>query len=313
MARMNLGKTLILANPAAHSGDGVRGADIVERVLSDDASRASSIEIHLTKSSGDIRESAANSADYDTILVVAGDGAIHNVANGLMQMPAEERPLLGVVPMGSGNDFARTLSIPRKDPELAIRSLLSGRVETVDLGCVNGLYYVETLSFGLDAQIALDTTIRRSEGARQTGAALFASSSVRIMSQADEGWMYTACFDGVETLSGHEVIFAVNNGPTYGGGFKITPKASPVDGLLDVCYSTQTPPIPIVLGLLGAARFGMHSGAKSVRVRQVRTLTVDFPVAPPAQVDGEMIEGDHFEISVVPKSLRVIVPSHARL
>ncbi|MBQ6395819.1 MAG: diacylglycerol kinase family lipid kinase [Atopobiaceae bacterium] len=311
--RVSFGRTLIIANPNAHSGEGARGADIVERVLTDDISRTSSLDIRLTSGVGNGKELAASSAGYDTVIIVGGDGVIHEAVNGLMEIPEEERPRIGIVPMGTGNDFARTLSIPRGDPELAIRRLLSGREEHVDLGLVNGVYFTETLSFGLDALIAIDTIERRREGSTQKGAALFATSGVKIMAQADEGWAYTARFDGIETISGNEVIFAVQNGPTYGGGFRICPKATPTDGLLDVCYSTHTPSIPVVLGLVGAARFGMHAGAKSVRMRQVRTLEIEFPVEPPCQVDGEVLRGSVFDISVVPRAIRVIVPTVTNL
>lgn len=313
MAILNWGKTLIIANPAAHSGDGMAAVDVVDRILSEDGRRTTRLEILLTKGPGDGRRLAAEAAGYDTVIALGGDGVIHEVANGLMHIEQEQRPRLGIIPVGTGNDYARTLGIPFDGPEAALQSLLSGQERALDVGLCNDEYFVETLSFGLDAAIALDTSSRRAAGSSMKGAKLFATSGMKIFSTHHDGWEFKALFDGAEGISGREIIFAVQVGPTYGGGFKVCPKADPTDGLLDVCYNALIPNTPTTLVLFGMARFGLHVGAKSIRTRTAERIRLSFPTPPPCQVDGERLEGSVFEVSCVPGALRVIVPKTAKL
>ena len=80
MALLSWGKTLMIANPAAHSGDGMAAVDVVDRIISEDGRRTSSFEVLLTKGPGDGRRLAANAAGYDTVIALGGDGIIHEVA-----------------------------------------------------------------------------------------------------------------------------------------------------------------------------------------------------------------------------------------
>lgn len=311
----NFGRTLVIANPAAHSGKGAAGIGQVERLLTVFHSAASSVEVLRTTKSDDARHMAADAGGFDTLLVLGGDGVIHEVVNGLMTIDADDRPRLGVIPLGSGNDFARTLRLKPNDVSASLSQLLRGVVRTIDLGFVTsdarpeGTYFAETLSFGLDAAIALDTTERRAEGTRQEGEALFASSALKMFARARAAWPCVARIDGGEEQALHELVFAIQNGPTYGGGFRICPAASPTDGLLDVCYNVRHPWVPHLLVLLGLARFGRHTFSRAVCMRQVKTVEIRFEDEVPCQVDGEELRGTQFEVKVVPAALEVLAPA----
>ena len=149
MSPHSLGQTLIIANPAAHSGKGERAALLAMRFFSSFRSTTSSCEVRLTESAGDAQRMASNAHSYDTVIALGGDGIIHEVINGLMLIASDMRPLLGIIPMGSGNDFARTLGMTKNNPEKSINELLGGNRRTIDLGCVNGVFFMQTLSFGL--------------------------------------------------------------------------------------------------------------------------------------------------------------------
>ena len=95
-------------------------------------------------------------------------------------------------------------------------------------------------------------------------------------------------------------------GPTYGGGFRICPDADPGDGLLDVCYNVRKPLLPHLLALFGLARSGRHARSSVVSLRRIRHAVLDFAEEPPCQVDGERLQGTHFEIDVIPRALRVV-------
>lgn len=258
---------------------------------------------------------ARDAAAYDTVIVLGGDGVIHEAINGLMTIDAAHRPLVGIIPMGSGNDFARTQGLTLNNPNRSLAELFAGKGCSFDVGhvtsdaCPEGEYFAETLSFGLDAAIALDTTTRRAEGTKQQGAGLFATSSIKLFSRAQAGHPCIVRFDDEEPISLSSLIFAVQNGPTYGGGFRICPKADPTDGLLDVCYNVRHPWVPVLLVLLGMARFGLHTGSRAVKLRTARHIDIEFTEGePPCQVDGEELRGSHFSVEVEHNALRVIVP-----
>lgn len=304
-----LGRTLLIANPAAHSGRGKQGAAFAERFLASYASATRGYEVVRTSGPGDATSIAADARGFDTVVALGGDGVIHEVVCGLMKAPPERRPQLGVVPLGSGNDYARTLGMARNDIEGALAQLVRGAPRSVEVGRVNGVPFVQTLSFGLDAAIALDTTRRREEDAALRGEALFVTSGLRILSRTEDGFPCTARFDDEGPVELPTLIFAVQVGPSYGGGFRICPAADPADGLLDVCYNVRVPTLPHLLALFGLARAGRHAGSRLVRLRRIRRARIDFAAEPPCQVDGEPLSGTHFEVEVVPGALRVICPA----
>lgn len=306
MAQSPLGRTLLIANPAAHSGKGAAGADFARHFLGSYATATRGYEVRLTKGPGDAVGIAAGAVGFDTVLALGGDGVIHEVVNGLMRLPASARPQLGVIPLGSGNDYARTLGMVRNDVEGAFAQLVRGTVRELEVGRVNGVHFMQTLSFGLDAAIALDTTDRRAANTSQEGEALFITSGLKILSRAKGGFPCTASFDDERPIDLKTLIFAVQVGPTYGGGFRICPDADPGDDLLDVCYNVRKPLLPHLLALFGLARSGRHARSSVVSLRRIRHAVLDFAEEPPCQVDGERLQGTHFEIDVIPRALHVV-------
>ena len=308
MAHSPLGRTLLIANPAAHSGKGAAGADFARHFLGSYTTATRGYEVRLTKGPGDAVGIAAGAVGFDTVLALGGDGVIHEVVNGLMRLPESARPQLGVIPLGSGNDYARTLGMVKNDVEGAFAQLVRGTVRETEVGRVNGVHFMQTLSFGLDAAIALDTTERRAANTSQEGEALFITSGLKILSRARGGFPCTASFDGEKPVDLKTLIFAVQVGPTYGGGFRICPGADPCDGLLDVCYNVKKPLLPHLLALFGLARSGRHARSRIVSLRRVRHAELSFAEEPPCQVDGEQLCGTRFVIDVIPKALKVIFP-----
>ncbi|WP_077598089.1 diacylglycerol/lipid kinase family protein [Olsenella urininfantis] len=314
MANHQLGRTLVVANPASHSGKGAQAAERVRRFFESYASVSTSFDMRLTEAPGHATELAREAAGMDTLIVLGGDGVIHESVEGLMGLGADARPRLAVIPMGSGNDFARTISASYNDPERSLAEILMGSKRSIDLGYVandrgEASYFVETLSFGLDAAIAHDTTRRRANDTGQEGSLLFATSSVKIMSAGSKGYPSRLTIDAGEPSEQRSIILAVQNGPTYGGGFAVCPRANPTDGLLDICYNVKVPNVPHLLGLLGLARAGKHVHSRIIRTARARRIEVEFPEAEaPCQIDGEMLEGRRFQIEVVPHALDVMVP-----
>lgn len=302
----SLGHTLVIANPASQSGAGAEGAEFVRRTLAAYESATDGFDVRLTTGPKAATDMAA-ATSFDTVLALGGDGVIHEVVNGLMKMDSSVRPRLGIIPLGSGNDYARTLGMVSNAPDKSLAQILQGVPRRIDLGLVNGTYFDETLSFGVDAAIAIDTMERRlATGAH--GTRLFAASGVDVIRREMRRWPFRATIDG-ESLEGNSIIFAVQVGPTYGGGFRICPDAVADDGLLNICYSEGSPSSIEALGILARARVALHTGSRYLNFRTASSIVIDFEGEPPCQTDGERCEGSHFEISCAHRAIEVIHPT----
>jgi len=301
----DLGRTLLLANPAAQRGNGKQAASTASDLL---LSRlgAGNLECVFTMHPGhatDIAQQASRDR-YDTVVALGGDGVIHETVNGLMRLPVEARPRLGVIPVGSGNDYARTLGMKEGVPE-AIAQLAEAQEVVADIGCCNGEYFAETLSFGLDAAIALDTVERRKRTGEQ-GTILYLKSGIGQLLHHLDVFDFKAVFDGERTVEGRVHLLAVQVGPTYGGGFRICPEASITDGRFDICYAMAP------MGTLEAtfkflsAKDAHHTRWKNIKFDRASTIELSFDRRPPCQVDGEPHIADSYRIETCCGALRVL-------
>lgn len=308
MSPDSFGKTLVIADPRARQGEGESAALFATQFFSTFGASTSSCEVRFTESRADARIMASSADGYRTVIALGGDGVVHEVVNGMMAIPNEMRPRLGIVPLGAGSDFARTLHMSRNDPRRALTELAQGFERTIDLGRVNDEYFMQTLSFGLDAAIAHDAIDRWSDGSRKPNDILFVTSGFKVLWNNLRGWRYDAVVDG-EHIAGSGIAFAVQNGPTYGGGFRICPNASPNDGKLDLFLTLKKPTFPHSLMLFGLIRFGLHTKSHIVDTRRVRHIEVSFsgPDQPPCQIDGKRIVAERYVVDAVPASIDVIV------
>jgi YegS/Rv2252/BmrU family lipid kinase len=312
MAARGLGRTLVIGNPVARGGGGESVALTVMRYFSSYHSALAECSVRLTEWPGDGERMAAAATDFDTVIALGGDGLVHEIACGLMRQPPETRPRLGVLPTGTGNDFARTLGLTRNDPRRAMRELIEGEEVLFDIGLVNDTYFCQTLSFGIDAAIALDANARRHNRPHQGGAGRFVTSGLSIIARNAHSWPYRIVADG-DVYEGPALTLAIQNGPTYGGDFRICPDASPTDGMLDLCASLSAPLPAAQLAYFGLIRLGRHTHSQRLLLRQFTDLDVTFPEeVPPCQVDGERLEGSSFQVRVLPQALRVVRPRTTR-
>lgn len=300
-----LGRTLVIANPAAQLGRGYDAALRAERLLREREGACTALDVVFTDAAGDARGFAACSAGYDTIVCVGGDGTIHEVGNGLMGLARDERPRLGVVPMGSGNDYARTLGMSFTVDE-AVAQLCAGRAVSADVGTCNGVCFMETISFGLDAGIALDTQERRLRTGT-TGLRLYAASCADQLLHHKRDYGFTLCVDGGAPERGMLILMAVQIGPSYGSGFKVCPEARLDDGLLDVCIAHA--PIGTLRGafIFLRAKNGHHERFKGIDIRTAHRLELSFDQTPPVQIDGERYQADAYSLGILAGALDVIV------
>ncbi|MDR1713872.1 MAG: diacylglycerol kinase family lipid kinase [Coriobacteriales bacterium] len=242
--------------------------------------------------------------DCGLIISVSGDGAVHDIAQGVLARPRAERPALTVIPVGSGNDYAKALGIPQ-DPYHAITVLGQGHLRTVDAGRCNSNFFLNTLSFGIDAAIAAKThELRKSTGS--SGFYLYAHAAIISIMRELHTHHLRLELDG-QVREEDVLICAVQNGPTYGGGFRIAPQADISDGRFDVCYALDAS-IPKALYALTRIARGTHENLDIVRTATAANITLDFKHEVPAQCDGEPLSASHFEVEMLPQALEALVP-----
>jgi diacylglycerol kinase (ATP) len=238
----------------------------------------------------------------DRVLVVGGDGTLHEAANGLLQAAVRERPPIGIVSSGTGNDYAKLAGTYRLSPEVAIERLARGRVRWHDVGTAWDEYFINAVGIGFDAVVGGRVN------SRQRGSGLGAYL-------AAVGWTVSRFRGFAAQVESEELTFAdslllieAGIGPSVGGGFKLTPGAVADDGLFDVCAIRALPPLGILLKV-PFTLFGWHTRLKDVRMFRTRALTVASTDGTPlqAQFDGELRSVDHrMEIRMLPRTLPVL-------
>src|SRR5437667_12127095 len=234
------GNPLVILNPAANRGK----MDRYRTLVLDRVKREQARYVETTKQ-GEAKELAMIAAKQGSpVIIVGGDGSVHEVVNGILS--SGSRVPLGIVGAGSGNDFAwNTLKLPR-DPIHAIESAFTGQLIEVDAGVVNGRYFANSFSVGLDADIAVAAD-RMKNIPFMSGARLYYATTIKqlLLGYRNCPWL-SFQLDGKDGSTTkieckRFVLIAVTNGPTYGAGFRINPKAKHADGLFDVCTIDYTP------------------------------------------------------------------------
>lgn len=299
----DISKIAIVINPVARNSAGHRVRPILEEVFLKEYPARYRCEIIETETKAHAGELGA-SLDADLVVVVGGDGTAHDVAGGILTRPRAERPAFTTIPFGSGNDYSKTLGIAQH-PAAAARALLDGTRVTTDVGCCNGTFYLETLSFGIDAAIAAHT-IELRKTVRTHGALLYAQAAIPAILKDLKTHHARYVIDGEE----HEddlLMFAVQNGFSYGGGFVITPHASLRDGYLDICTAHNVGRLK-ALYYLALILKGKHEGKKHIRTFKARNISLVFDHPLIMQCDGEPQIGTQYEIAVVPAALDIMVP-----
>jgi len=241
------------------------------------------VTLELTERPGHATALArAGGGGVERVIAVGGDGTAHEVANGLLTAGFNALPALGVVSVGTGNDFAKMTNSARLRPAEAIAAFAAGTTRRFDVGEAWGEYFVNSIGVGLDADVARRVNLYKHwPGALgYVVAALGAILHRRSLDLQVE-------VDGT-SWGGPTVVLEIGVGPCAGGVFYLTPDARPDDGLVDVCAIG-----PFGLGFLltKAPRVltGRHVALPEVRMARgarVRVTSAGGPLT--AHLDGEL-------------------------
>jgi len=237
----------------------------------------------------------AIASGFQTIIVGGGDGTL----SGVMEAFANRPVTLGVLPLGTGNDLARTLGIPL-DLDGAARVIAAGQVARIDLGCANGKFFINTLSMGISDDVARAATRRLK---RTLGFFAYGVAALKVLPRHRNFEAHIEAVEKVCDVATHQLVVA--NGTYVGEHIKAGPDAAINDGRL------------VVFTLEGRSRYQLIRGAWSVALGRQATdprnnyfetarLTIRTTPPQPITLDGECGGETPVEITVVPKALRVL-------
>jgi diacylglycerol kinase (ATP) len=254
------------------------------------------VELAVTWDPGDAEAFAADAADrgVDVVVAVGGDGTLNEVVNGL---DGRDTPL-GVVPLGTANDFARQIGIP-PDADHAMDVVLLKQPLRMDTASLNGRRFVNVSSGGVGAEATAETP---TQAKATLGALAYAITGVRKIAGFAP---YNGRFRGDDfELNGEFLLFGVGNGRATGAGTLITPQASVTDGLIDVCVVEAMPRREFGRLLLKFKR-GEQIGQPGVHYARVRSLVVEADAPLSVNVDGEHATLDRMDYRARPADLWV--------
>jgi diacylglycerol kinase (ATP) len=289
------GEIALLTNPTSGKGLGRR----VARQVLPRLREAGFVVRDLQSSSADEAEEQARQCVVDgvqSLVVVGGDGMVHLALQAL----AHSDTRLGVIPAGTGNDVARYFDLPRKDPLAAADVVIGGKQRRVDLARIGSRYFVTVLAAGFDAIVnERANQMRWPKG--QARYSLATIAELRTLAPIP----YVLEIDGAVQRFDATMV-AVGNGPSFGGGLRITEGAALDDGLLDVVVIHPMKKWELVTTYPKLFR-GTHIHHPGYRHYSGRTITVAAPGII-AYADGERIGALPLTVQVEPLALRVIVP-----
>jgi diacylglycerol kinase (ATP) len=291
----------VILNPAGNRGRAGRLRKPLERALAGGRG-----ELAITHSADEARRVVASAvASGRPVVAVGGDGTVAVAANALLA--AGSRGPLGIVPAGSGNDYAcETLHLPR-DPLAALDVALHGTPIAMDVGLVNDRYFLNSLGVGIDANIAAAAE-QLKRYPFMTGQTLYWASSLReLIFHYDRCPALAVVLDGQRDESRLYALVAVSIGPTYGGGFQINPGADPRDGYFDVC-TIWKPSQLRALRLLPMVEKGTHVNQPEVKRTRVRSILLESAAPVYAHLDGEVITATSLDAAILPRALLVRQP-----
>ena len=285
----------LIVNPNAGGGRAAKGLPAVERALS---RHDLAYRVELTVSIEHAIELAKGAAAAGEVAVsYGGDGLAGAVAHGLRGTDG----VLGVLPGGRGNDFARKLGIPR-DATAAVEVLAHADPRAVDVGEVDGRTFLGIASYGFDSDcqdVANATKLVR-------GQLVYVYSALRVLAAWKPARLSFSADDGERrTISGYAVA-ACNSG-VFGGGMLLAPEASLEDGLLDVVLTLDAQKLRYLRGLPKAFK-GTHLEDPNVELFRARELRVASERPFRIYADGDPIGHTPATIRAVPGALRVLAP-----
>jgi diacylglycerol kinase (ATP) len=295
-----MAKAKIIVNPYSGRWKGQRSVPAVEAVL-----KEAGVDFDLVCTAGSdhaielAREAALEG--YSPVVAAGGDGTIGEVVNGLIQAAGDQvAGPLGIIPLGSANDFIQTLGTPA-DLKEACQLLQTGQMRTIDVGRVNERYFINDVGVGFEPQVTLESRKIK----RLRGQLIYLVAVLRAVRDPIQAHM-TIEWDGGQRVSKPILMVSVANGRCT-GGFWLTPYAELDDGELDFIFADAMSRLQILRFLPEVMR-RTHLDKDPVTYGRTRHIVITSDDPLPVVADGEIMttEAHRLEIEVLPGRLQVL-------
>lgn len=262
-------------------------------------------KIIITEGRGDALVKArkeAESGDEVRIFACGGDGTSFEVLNGIV---GYENASIGVIPIGSANDFIKYFGYDSKPTFLNIEKQKNGTYQAIDLIKAGEYYCMNQCCAGFDARVADQMTKYK----RLPGISGSMAYNLSLIKNAlgKLGINIRVVTDGKEFYSGSALFAICANAPVYGGGYKSAPKATPYDGELD-CVAIETISRFRFVKLVGIYKRGEHEGLDVCRMGKCKEFEFFAEHEVPISLDGEIIYSDHLKCEIVPQMINFVIP-----
>jgi len=286
-------RALMLVNPNAR-----RGTAVLDPVIARLEQGGVSVTVERFETPNEVSaDIVRRAADFDLAIVCGGDGTLNSAALGILEtgMP------MGILPMGTANDLARTLEIP--DDLLAAADIITaGKTRRVDLGEVNGRPFFNVASIGLSADLAGGLT---AEAKKRWGKLAYVLTALKVLMRAKPFRATIISASGEEQVKTLQI--AVGNGRHYGGGTVIEANAAIDDGHLDL-YSLEQDSVWKLMLLFGHFRRGMHGAWEEVRTDKSVEFDIRTRRPMPVNTDGDIVTYTPAHFLIRPAAIKVIAP-----
>jgi diacylglycerol kinase (ATP) len=247
---------------------------------------------------------------YDIVIALGGDGTVHEVMNGLMQVPADKRPAMGVVPIGSGNDFAYSMGIVEKPAQALARALKGENIQAVDIGLMtdeNGRaeYFDNTLGIGFDAVV----TIRSHKLPIVKGFLMYLTAVIQtIILNHNPAKMKLETEN--QKWEQDVIMLTLCNGPREGGGFMLSPNSKNDDGKMEFLTVNKVSRATM-FRLVPEFMKGTHMRFKQIQMGEFKTFTLTSDLPLYIHADGEIYTsfGSNLRkasFKILPQALKVV-------
>lgn len=313
-------RTLIVINPRAGGGMGAKVFPQVQAALHE---AGVEFDVEYTRAALDAFEigRAAPSRGYERIITAGGDGINHEVLNGLLRASNERETItLGIIPLGTGNDFVKSLP-PALEPggqrngwHAAVQRIAAGKTTLVDVGRITGdvpvagqphpHYFANGIDVGFGAMVARAV---QSVPRWLPPTGYYMAGVLKVLANYKLPRV-TIHIDDAPPRTLNTTMVVVANGRCLGSSFWLTPTADVTDGLFDVLIADRLGRVPIV-ALIPRLMKGTHLGHPALTYARARRVIIESQEPLILEADGELpfLQAHRFEVEVLPRKLRVIV------
>ncbi|WP_068776565.1 diacylglycerol kinase family protein [Paenibacillus sp. FJAT-26967] len=291
-------QAMIIMNPSSGKENALKHVSSVKDIL---LAQGYEVTVKETEKERDATNFCITACEQscDLVVSIGGDGTLHETINGFIDQ--DHRPRLGIVPLGTVNDFARALQIPLQ-PEKAIQTLTSSRVQTVDMGRLNGRLFVNVVAAGSIAESLSSVT---SEDKSKLGAFAYLKEGIKELMSSHAHPLHIRYDD--QTWEGESPLFLAALTNSVGGFEKLAPDAAVDDGLLH-CFIIKDLHLFNTLTASLSLLFGSLKNHKDVIYFTAKHVTVSSAEAVRTNVDGEEGPPLPINLSTMPRHIEVIVP-----